>query len=111
MTKSNLMKQAWKFANGIAKKLGIGKASDYIAEGLRRAWKIYGAQLIVKKKEYVQNVPLKGRMTEKQESFIASLLRRKSTDNPIARAFNVSSLRSTITKQQASDLISELLAN
>lgn len=112
MTKSQLMKKAWQFAKGIAKKLGIGKAYEYIAEGMKRAWALFGKQLVTKKvvKKEFDQIVLKGRMTEKQESFIASLLRKKATDNPVAQAFNVSSLRSTITKQQASDLISELLA-
>lgn len=112
MTKSQIMKKAWHFAKGIAEKTGKGKAVDYIAEGMRRAWnycKLTGGLRVVKK-SFVQNSPLKGMMTEKQESYITSLLRKKVSTNPIAQAFNISSLRSKITKQQASELISELLA-
>lgn len=112
MTKSQLMKKAWQFAKGIAEKLGIGKAVDYIAEGLRRAWALFKNELNLKKRktEFVQTAPLKGMMTEKQERFIASLIARgKYTTNPLLQAFNISSLRSRITKQQASQLIGELL--
>lgn len=112
MTKSQLMKKAWQFAKGIAEKLGVGKASEYIAEGLRRAWALFGSQLRKTRKEpFVQTAPLKGMMTEKQESFIASLIARGKyvENNTVLQAFQISSLRSRITKQQASELISELL--
>jgi len=111
MTKSQLMKKAWQFAKGIAEKLGVGKASEYIAEGLRRAWALFGSQLRKTHKEtFAQTTSLKGMMTEKQERFIASLIARgKYTTNPLLQAFNISSLRSRITKQQASQLIGELL--
>lgn len=115
MTRSQLMKEAWKFARGIAKKLGKGEAYQYIAEGLRRAWAFYGKQVITKnknveKKKDFSNVVLRGRMTEKQERFIEKLLRSKTSDNPIAQAFKISSLRRTISKRQASQLIEELLS-
>lgn len=113
MTRSQLMKEAWKFARGIAKKLGKGEAYQYIAEGLRRAWAFYGKQVITKnveKKKDFSNVVLRGRMTEKQERFIEKLLRTKTSNNPIAQAFKISSLRRTITKRQASQLIEELLS-
>lgn len=113
MTRSELMKQAWKFAKGMAAKAGVGKPYEYIAEAMRRAWAIFKGQLNLKKKrntEFVPGTPLKGMMTEKQERFIASLIRQgKFTTNPLLQAFNISSLRSTITKQQASELIGELL--
>lgn len=108
------MKKAWGFARGMARKLG-GEAYQYIAEAMRRAWAFYGKKVITKRKVKKDvnwdEVKLHGKMTEKQESFIASLLKKKITDNPVAQAFNVSSLRSRISKQQASDLISELLAS
>jgi len=112
MTKSQLMKKAWQFAKGIAEKLGVGKASEYIAEGLRRAWALFGSQLRKTHKEtFAQTTSLKGMMTEKQERFIASLIRQGKyvANNSVLGAFQISSLRSRITKQQASDLISELL--
>ncbi|MDC3414252.1 hypothetical protein [Terrihalobacillus insolitus] len=117
MSKSVLVKNAWKLSNKKAKALG-GKAVEYISYGFKKAWEMYfeftGKKRSSEKKAE-QNVDWSqvkqhGRMTEKQESFIASLLRKKSSNNPVAQAFNVSSLRGRISKQQASELISELLA-
>jgi|GEM_PF-6715635 len=50
MTRSQLMKKAWHFARGIAKEVGVGKASDYIAVGMKRAWVLYGKQIKTAKK-------------------------------------------------------------
>lgn len=117
MSKATIMKNAWKLATRKAKELG-GKAVEYISYGMKEAWNIYfrfTGKKRASEKKAEQNVDwsqvkLHGRMTEKQERFIASLLMKKTTDNPVAKAFNISSLRSTISKQQASDLISELLS-
>lgn len=116
MSRSTLMKNAWVIARKKANELG-GKAVEYISYGLKKAWELYfeftGKKRSADKKE--QNidwsqVKLYGRMTEKQERFIASLLAQgKYTDNPIVKAFQISSLRSKISKKQASELISELL--
>ena len=104
-----VMKDAWMRARRAANLEG-GKASEWIAWALVRAWEAYKSGKLTKKAEEVKPV-LRGWMTEKQERFIASLLAQgKYTDNPIVKAFNVSSLRRRITKQQASDLISELLS-
>ena len=118
MSKSTLMKNAWKLAGMKAKELG-GKPVEYISYGLKEAWRIF-FQFTGKKraseKRVEQNidwsqVKLYGRMTEKQERFIASLLAKgKHTDNPVAKAFQISSLRHKISKKQASDLIKDLLS-
>lgn len=114
--KKQLMMVAWAVAKSSANIHG-GKASEYISHGMKVAWKFqkqgilqskFNEKFGIKKEEVKPS--LKGRMTEKQENFITSLLRKKHTDNPVAKAFNVPSLRSTISKQQASDLISELLS-
>lgn len=106
--KSVIMKEAWVKAKRAVSFKG-GKAIEWMAWAMVRAWADFKAgKLNEQKAEYVRS--LRGMMTEKQENFIASLLRKKHTDNPVAQAFNVSSLRGSITKQQASNLIDELLA-
>lgn len=109
--KKMIMKDAWERAKRAARLHG-GTAKEWIAWGLTRAWKAFKEGKLVEKAPVQEVKPvLKGRMTEKQERFIASLLAQgKYTDNPVAKAFQISSLRRTITKKQASDLISELLA-
>lgn len=118
MSKSVLMKNAWKLATMKAKQLG-DKPVEYISYGMKEAWKIYfkftgkkrATESKVERNVNWENVKLHGRMTEKQERFIASLLAQgKYTDRPVAKAFNISSLRRRISKKQASDLIKELLS-
>lgn len=106
--KQMVMKEAWDIARKSANMFG-GKKVEWIAYGLTKAWKKFKEGKLAQRSVEQVKV-MKGRMTEKQESFITSLLRKKATDNPTAQAFNVSSLRSRISKQQASDLINELLA-
>lgn len=118
MSKSVLMKNAWKLATMKAKQLG-GKPVEYISYGMKEAWKLYfeftgkkrATENKVERNVNWENVKLHGHMTEKQERFISSLLAQgKYTDNPVAKAFNISSLRSRISKKQASELIKELLS-
>lgn len=106
--RSLVMKNAWMRAKRAARLKG-GTAKEWISWALVRAWKSYKEGNLTEQVQEAKPL-LKGGMTEKQERFIASLLRKKHTDNPVAKAFNISSLRRTITKQQASDLISELLS-
>src|SRR5690625_1248477 len=104
-----VMENAWMNARRAARLRG-GKASEWIGWALVRAWKAYKEGKLSEQVQEV-NSRLRGRMTEKQERFIASLLAQgKYTDNPVAKAFNISSLRRRISKQQASDLISDLLS-
>lgn len=118
MSKAILMRNAWKLAKGKAKELG-GKAIEYISYGMKEAWKIYFDFTGKKRASEKQSknidwsdVKLNGTMTAKQEGFIDSLLSKgKTTGEDIEKAFNVSSLRSRISKQQASDLITDLLAS
>lgn len=107
--KALVMKEAWVIAKRAARLHG-GTAKEWIAFGLTKAWqKAKSGKLVEVVKEEVKTT-LRGMMTEKQERFIASLIARgKYTTNPLLQAFNISSLRSRITKQQASELISELL--
>ncbi len=108
--KSLVMKEAWVMAKRAANLQG-GTSKEWLAWALTRAWKKAKEGKLVEETQVVESAPvLKGGMTEKQENFIASLLRKKVSNNPIAQAFAISSLRSTITKQQASELISELLS-
>ncbi|MDC3412506.1 hypothetical protein [Terrihalobacillus insolitus] len=114
--KKQLMMVAWSIAKSAANIHG-GTKKEWFAYGLTKAWKFTKEGKLEEKfnqkfgkKAEVKSF-MKGNMTEKQESFITSLLKKKSTDNPVAQAFNVSSLRSRISKKQASDLINELLAS
>lgn len=104
-----VMKEAWVIAKRAARLHG-GTAKEWIAFGLTKAWqKAKAGKLVEVVKEEVKPM-LRGMMTEKQERFIASLIARgKYTTNPLLQAFNISSLRSSISKQQASQLIGELL--
>lgn len=107
--KALVMKEAWEIAKRAARLHG-GTAKEWIAFGLTKAWqKAKAGKLVEVVKEEVKPM-LRGMMTEKQERFIASLIARgKYTTNPLLQAFQISSLRSRITKQQASQLIGELL--
>lgn len=108
--KKLIMKDAWERAKRAANLHG-GNAKEWLGWALVRSWKAFKEGKLVQQPKQEVKPMLKGRMTEKQERFIASLLAQgKFTDNPVAKAFQISSLRRTITKQQASDLISELLA-
>ena len=108
--KALVMKEAWVMAKRAANLKG-GTAREWMAWALTRAWAKAKQGKLVEETQTAESKPvLRGGMTEKQENFIASLLRKKTTDNPVAQAFQISSLRNTITKQQASDLISELLS-
>lgn len=108
--KALVMKEAWEIAKRAAYLHG-GTAKEWIAFGLTKAWqKAKAGKLVDVVKEEVKPM-LRGMMTEKQERFIASLIARgKYTTNPLLQAFNISSLRSRITKQQASELINDLLS-
>ena len=107
--KALVMKEAWVIAKRAARLHG-GTAKEWIAFGLTKAWqKAKASKLVEVVKEEVKPM-LRGMMTEKQERFIASLIRQgKHSTNPVFQAFNISSLRSRITKQQASILIEDLL--
>lgn len=108
--KALVMKEAWEIAKRAARLHG-GSAKEWIAFGLVRAWKKAKADKLVEIVKEEFKPILRGMMTEKQERFIASLIARGKyvANNPILQAFQISSLRSRITKQQASQLIGELL--
>lgn len=105
------MKEAWVKARR-ASRLHGGSAKEWIGWALVRAWKDYKAGKLnkVEKKEF--KPVLRGRMTDKQESFIESLLRKKEgkyEEDTLIKAFKAN-VRDNISKQQASNLISYLLA-
>lgn len=108
--KALVMKEAWVIAKRAARLHG-GLAKEWIGFGLVRAWKKAKNGQLVQETKIESKPVLRGMMTEKQERFIASLIARgKYTTNPLLQAFNISSLRSRITKQQASELINDLLS-
>lgn len=119
MTKSVLMRNAWKIAKEGAAKFG-GSSKDYIAEAMKKAWAIKrefeGTQekKTAQKKEFKN---LKGMATGKQMWFIEKLLKEleaKLNEEEFTKVLNVNGYvleqgTYETTKQEASEVISELL--
>lgn len=105
--KKQIMTVAWELAKGAAKDHG-GKASEYISETMKQSWEI--AKYDAKQKV----VKMKGMMTNKQNWFIEKLM--KGVDGLGIDVLNIAGVREFLqggyyatTKQDASDLIGELL--
>lgn len=111
MKKSVIMKNAWTIAKQGAEKFG-GKAVEYISEALKQAWEI--AKRFNQKKNF-ESKNLKGSMTSKQDWFITKLMKEVKAlgidvidQVPGVIEYLEQGIYGT-TKQEASDLIGELL--
>lgn len=109
--KSLIMKEAWAIAKRAVKFKG-GKAKEWLAWALVRAWEKAKNGELTQNVENTSKPILKGSMTDKQEGFISSLLFKKVgkyETSTLIQAFR-SGVRENISKSQASQLIEYLIS-